>query len=197
MRREKPDRKYIKKRGKVIVGQAFSQSRNTIPDRNITPSRNFIPKERLEFICALIIALSGFFLYLNTIFNDYAVDDLAVIQENRFTKQGVAGIPILLRTFYWEGYWNNNSGIYRPLSMVTFALEWQFFPDNPHAGHVTNIILYAITGFLLFKVLRRLMPEQNILFPFFVSLVFIAHPVHTEVVANIKSRDEILCLLLF
>jgi tetratricopeptide (TPR) repeat protein len=41
------------------------------------------------------------------------------------------------------------------------------------------------------------MPEQNILFPFFVSLVFIAHPVHTEVVANIKSRDEILCLLLF
>jgi Flp pilus assembly protein TadD len=156
-----------------------------------------VPQHRLALFLGLFVALSGFILYFNTIFNDYALDDQAVIQENRFTKQGVAGIPILLRTFYWEGYWDNNAGLYRPLSMITFALEWQFFPGNPHAGHVTNVLLYALTGFLLFRMLRRMMPKAGLLFPFLISLLFMSHPVHTEVVANIKSRDEILCLLLF
>jgi len=156
-----------------------------------------IPSRRLELIFPLIVAISGFLLYFNTIFNDYALDDLAVIQENRFTKQGIAGIPVLLRTFYWEGYWNNNAGLYRPLSMVTFAIEWQFFPGNPHAGHFTNVFFYALTGFLLFRVLRRMMSKFTILLPLIISLLFIAQPLHTEVVANIKSRDEILCLLLF
>ena len=32
---------------------------------------------------------------------------------------------------------------------------------------------------------------------FAAALLFVAHPIHTETVANIKSRDEILCLLLF
>jgi Flp pilus assembly protein TadD len=195
MRKEKTTKKPYKNPDKVVVGLAASELRKE--NQAASGIQKIIPAARLEFIFALIIALSGFFLYLNTIFNEYAVDDLAVIRENRFTKQGIAGIPVLLRTFYWEGYWNNNSGIYRPLSMVTFAIEWEFFPDNPHAGHLTNILLYTLTGFLLFKVLRRLMSGYDILLPFFISLLFIAHPVHTEAVANIKSRDEILCLLFF
>ena len=149
----------------------------------------------LDLTLALFITISGLLLYFNTVFNNYALDDLAVIQENRFTRQGIAGIPDLLSTFYWQGYWNNNSGLYRPLSMVTFALEWQFFPENPHAGHITNIILYAITGFFLFRMLRRLMAKHNIILPFVISVLFVFHPIHTEVVANIKSRDEILCML--
>jgi len=155
------------------------------------------PPMRLELYFSLIVATIGFLLYFNTIFNDYALDDRAVIQENKFTQQGIAGIPTLLTTFYWAGFWGDNAGLYRPLSMVTFAIEWQFFPNNPHVGHITNILLYALTGFLLFRMLRRMMPKHNILLPFIISLLFIAHPIHTEVVANIKSRDEILCLLFF
>jgi tetratricopeptide (TPR) repeat protein len=174
--------------------------RNPVKDMEVKTAAlpsDSIKTGRLELIFAIFIAILGLLLYFNTIFNEYALDDLAVIQENRFTKQGFAGIPVLLRTFYWEGYWNNNSGLYRPLSMITFAVEWQFFPGNPHAGHVTNVLLYAITGFLLFRMLRRMMAKENILLPFIISILFIAHPLHTEVVANIKSRDEILCLLLF
>ncbi|MFZ4546386.1 MAG: tetratricopeptide repeat protein [Bacteroidales bacterium] len=156
-----------------------------------------IPTKRLELYFSIVVATIGFLLYFNTVFNDYALDDRAVIQENKFTKQGIAGIPTLLTTFYWAGFWGDNAGLYRPLSMVTFAVEWQFFPNNPHVGHVTNILLYALTGFLLFRMVRRMMPKHNILLPFIVSLLFIAHPIHTEVVANIKSRDEILCLLFF
>jgi tetratricopeptide (TPR) repeat protein len=178
---------------KKPVSKGAKVQETNIPE----PLQAAIPPKRLELYFSIIVATIGFLLYFNTVFNDYALDDRAVIQENKFTKQGIAGIPTLLTTFYWAGFWGDNAGLYRPLSMVTFAVEWQFFPDNPHVGHVTNILLYALTGFLLFRMLKRMMPKHTILLPFIVSLLFMAHPIHTEVVANIKSRDEILCLLFF
>jgi protein O-mannosyl-transferase len=60
-----------------------------------------------------------------------------------------------------------------------------------------NVLLYALTAVLLFQLLRRLLKQYNPLLPFFCTLLYIAHPLHTEVVANIKSRDELLCFLFF
>lgn len=110
---------------------------------------------------------------------------------------GFAGIPSMLKTFYWQGYWDQNSGVYRPLSMITFAVEYQFFKDNPHVSHFISVLLYALTIVLLFHVLRLLFTDGSVIFPFAVTLLFAAHPAHTEVVANIKSRDELLCFIFF
>jgi len=60
--------------------------------------------------------------------------------------------------------------------------------------HLVNVLLYALTGVVLFLLLSLLFRNM----PFFVlavTLLFMAHPIHTEVVANIKSRDEILSFL--
>jgi protein O-mannosyl-transferase len=67
-------------------------------------------------------------------------------------------------------------------------------PGNPALGHGVNVFLFALTGLLLFNTLK-LYSKNNILFSFIASMLFIAHPIHTEVVANIKSLDEILALL--
>ena len=48
---------------------------------------------------------------------------------------------------------------------------------------------------MLLLVLMQLFPSRNPAFSFLISLVFITHPIHTEVVANLKSRDEILSFL--
>jgi protein O-mannosyl-transferase len=60
--------------------------------------------------------------------------------------------------------------------------------------------LYALSGVVLHLVLRRcLNPSFQITsflnVPFICSMLYIAHPIHTEAVANIKGRDEILCVL--
>jgi hypothetical protein len=55
-------------------------------------------------------------------------------------------------------------------------------------------VVHAHRG-LLFITLTKLLPQKNLLIPFLTTLLFIAHPIHTEVVVNIKSRDEILCFL--
>lgn len=67
-------------------------------------------------------------------------------------------------------------------------------------GHLINILLYGFTGVVLYLLLLQLLgPNKNAVFPYFMALattaLFIAHPIHTEAVANIKGRDEIMTLL--
>src|ERR1700733_11899449 len=145
----------------------------------------------LKLILGIIAALFGFILYASTIGHDYCLDDVAVIKSNSFTQMGVSGIPTLLRTYYWQGSCNINAGLYRPLSMILFAIEWQFFPNAPHVYHFVNVLLHALIGYLLFSLLTKLFAKTNLVFPFIVTLLFLAHPIHTEVVANIKSADEL------
>jgi tetratricopeptide (TPR) repeat protein len=148
----------------------------------------------LKLTLALFVAICGCMLYIQTIRYDYALDDLAAINENRFVQKGLNGIGTLFSTLYWDGFKSGGLQQYRPLSLVTFAIEWEFFPNNPAAGHFMNVFFYALTGFILFRLLCRLF-RNNLVIPFVATLLFMAHPVHTEVVANIKSRDEILCML--
>lgn len=144
-----------------------------------------------------VLGILAFLAYFTTFSFGFVLDDVAVITENSHVKEGFAGIPKILSTFYWDGYWAQGSGIFRPLSLVLFAIEYAISPDNPMIHHAVSVILYALTCMLGFRVIRTLLPNLS-LWALFAGLVFFAvHPAHTEVVANIKSRDEILALLFF
>ncbi len=163
------------------------------------------PDKNVFRLQALIVFAFAFFIYANTIWNKYAVDDTIVITKNTLTKQGFAGIPKLLTTdafygFFGEGYKLVEGGRYRPLSLVTFAIEYQFFGMNPHISHFINVLLFALMGALIFFLLIELLqPKAPAAFswniPFIAALLFVAHPIHTEAVANIKGRDEIMGML--
>lgn len=142
---------------------------------------------------AAVLALIGFLLYVNTFGHQYALDDIAAVGQNLFVKKGIAGIPDLLRTEFWH-FSNISLGYYRPLSLITFALEQEYFKDNPHISHMINAGLYGLTGFVIGLLLQKWLSAQTIT-AFLIGLVFIAHPIHTEIVANIKGRDEILSFL--
>jgi len=152
--------------------------------------------KKLKISLGIIIGVFAFLLYAQSIFNEYALDDKSVTVENKLVTKGLAGIPELLKTDYWYG-WKTALRVpeYRPTSLIMFAVEWQFYPNNPHVGHFINVLLYSITCYLLFLVLCELFRQQNFLIPFVCSLFYAAHPIHTEVVDYIKSRDEILCFL--
>lgn len=141
----------------------------------------------------LVLALLGFLLYINTFGHQYALDDIAAIGQNLFVKKGIAGIPDLLRTEFWH-FSNISLGYYRPLSLITFALEQEYFKDSPHISHMINAGLYGLTGLVIGILLQKWLHKQTIP-AFLIGLVFIAHPLHTEIVANIKGRDEILSFL--
>ena len=143
------------------------------------------------------IFLFGFLLNVNTFNHGYVLDDPLVINENRITKQGLEGIPTILTSAYRYGFRDDKSdgGLYRPLSVVTFAIEHELFGLNPTASHIIQVLIYAFTGLMLFLTLLKLFKNYNYVIPLLATLFFIAHPIHTEVVANLKSRDEMLSFL--
>jgi protein O-mannosyl-transferase len=156
-----------------------------------------------EHIFLLFIGL-GFVLYGNTIGHDYALDDAIVISENQFTKEGISGIKDLLWYDTFTGFFGKEKqlvagGRYRPFSLITFAIEYEFFGLNPYISHFINISLYILTVIFLFLVLQKSISAKNkntlTSISFISSILYLFHPIHTEVVANIKGRDEILAFL--
>lgn len=166
--------------------------------------KNLEQKALNKKIYFIILALT-FLLYGNTLTNDYALDDAIVITQNQFTKEGISGISDIVSTEFFTGFFGRQKnlvagGRYRPLSVVTFALEYEFFGQNPFISHFINVLLYALTGILLFIILSRLFQSYKetkwyFSIPFLASIIWIAHPIHTEAIANIKGRDEILAFL--
>lgn len=124
---------------------------------------------------------------------------------------------------YYKQFNSSNQlsgGRYRPLSIATFAFEQQFLGPVPakavdsvvaHAGemgpqekklmkdmhvrHVLNVLWYTLAVIVLLYFLRYVAFRSNPLLALLAALLFTVHPLHTEVVANVKSRDEIMSLM--
>ncbi|MCK6648068.1 MAG: tetratricopeptide repeat protein [Bacteroidia bacterium] len=160
---------------------------------------------------ALILIFIGFFIYGNSFKNEYALDDGIVIIKNEYVQQGLRGVPKIFKTDSYDSFYKQmnakqqlSGGRYRPLSVVTFALEEQFFGNGDKESpsetvtmvrHMLNVTFYILSVIILLQFLRTYIFKENTIIPFLTCLIFLIHPLHTEVVANIKSRDEILSFL--
>ena len=178
---------------------------------------NAIARKR-DMILKVIIVVFGFMLYANTLGHGYALDDTVTIWKNEFTQRGIDGIGDILSYDTMAGMFGKDmdevaGGRYRPLSVVMFAIELELFgkkteaPDYtgdivaaPFVGHFFNVLYYCLLLLLLYSVLKKMFRNHQprywfLSIPFLTVMLFAAHPLHTEVVANIKSRDEIMAFM--
>ena len=140
----------------------------------------------------LIILAASFVVYGNTISHDFVLDDDVVYRYNRYVQSGLKGVPDILSHGFLHGFNARNDQSYRPVVLVVFAVEHALFGNNPNALHFLNIMYYGLLCCLLYYLLNLLMPQKNEWLLLFIVLLYLTHPIHTEVVANIKGRDEIL-----
>ncbi|MCC6180679.1 MAG: hypothetical protein IT237_02480 [Bacteroidia bacterium] len=141
----------------------------------------------------LLFLVFSFILYGNTLKNGYGLDD-QFVTENNYTNEGLKSIPRIFKSHYAERD-GKNYYEYRPLVKVSFAIEHQLFGVKPWVGHLINLILYAICVQLLFKVLSFIFEDKSEFFSISICLIFMSHPIHTEVVASLKNRDILLCFI--
>jgi protein O-mannosyl-transferase len=132
-------------------------------------------------------------LYANTLGHGFVLDDDLAIKLHSHVPKGVGGWFDILISDYRTG--GLGEGMYRPVSLLQFAFEWMLAPESPGVHHFFNLFWFAILGATVYLLLRQWFDKA----PWWVAMagacLFVAHPIHTEVVANIKSRDEIMSLL--
>lgn len=171
------------------------KEQSVIKQTNVSvPVLNKPRNNKLKFQLSFFLGILAFILYANTLKHDYAFDDALVITENSIVQKGAAAIPEILQTNYVAGRNHSTSTMYRPFTLSMIAIEQSLSPDDPHLSHWMNCLFFAFTVMLLFVVLCRIFVNQPLLIPLMATLLFVVHPIHTEVVANIKSRDELMAL---
>ncbi len=197
----------------------------------------------------LLIILVSLGLNWNTVYNDYALDDSIIIIQNLNVQEGISGIPAIMTTNAFQGYMDMTGveiplagGRYRPLSIVTFAIEQSFFgktlgsdyraasdslrqiqadpttsnniktkqllrvdkinkaiidSNNSIASfrHFVQLLLFALCLISIHLFLVTFFFKERPFLATLAVMIFAVLPVHAEVVANIKSRDEIMSLL--
>lgn len=158
-----------------------------------------------------LIVILVFILYANSINNEYSLDDNIVVdRKDGIVEKGFKAIPKIFKSRYAID--PKQSYDYRPITTISFAIEKQFFKRLPpsqtakekkrkdkltqaNISHLINVLLYTLTCIVLFQLLRMVFDQYSILLSLLITIIFIVHPIHTEVVANIKCRDELLMFL--
>ena len=114
---------------------------------------------------SILLIIVGLIFYANSFKNEYALDDGIVIIKNEYVQQGLRGVPKILKTDSYDSFYKQmnakqqlSGGRYRPLSVVTFALEEQFFGNGDkekpsdtvtYVRHVVNVLLYIFSIIVL------------------------------------------------
>lgn len=142
----------------------------------------------LVVVCALAIGI-----YLNSLENGFALDDVAMVAENE-QVHGIARLPEAVSGPYWMTG-PSEFGMYRPVTLATFAVDWELWSGDPIGFHLTNIVLHAAATALVFLLLLQL----GVIVPGALAgaAVFALHPVHVEAVANVVGRAEVLTTIFF
>lgn len=143
----------------------------------------------------IILAAVVLLVNVRTIGYDYTLDDPFFTKDNPNVSKGLSAVKEFFTHAAYYGVFKNHDASYRPLMLTSFAAEKDLFGFNPHTGHLINLLLFALEIVLLFQLLRRLFHSMSVYIPFFMTMLFALHPIHTEVIASIKSRDEIMGLL--
>ena len=101
------------------------------------------------------MALAAILVYLNSLANGFAFDDLGIIVDNP-TVHELGNLLRIWGTPYWPGAEALDRGLYRPLTVFLFAIQWAVGQGSPFPFHVLNVLLHALASLLVFRLLDRL-----------------------------------------
>lgn len=164
------------------------------PPRSSFPDREF-----------RILALAGLFLvawiaYANALHNNLVFDDVAFSAGNRISNLDFSSIGLYFTSDVWAST-GNQSGLYRPLFLLAVAAEATIFGDWYVGYHLVNVLLHSLVALALFSLVRYLLsatgsvPRPAAYAALLSVLVFVVHPINTEVVNSIFNRSGMLVTL--
>ena len=159
-------------------------------------SKVIMTMKNTRIIFYLIIVAVSFFVYYNSLNNDFVFDDESVVQNN-ISIQTLSNIPKFFTAE--EGFHKVIGRYYRPVVSSLYATDFALWGLKPFGFHLTNVIIHVIASLLLLMILLKLFGDYKygLLSALIGALIFAVHPVHTEAVSWISGRTDSLTTLFF
>lgn len=156
-----------------------------------SPNPGRRPAPGVPFPWIVVVASVAIALYANSLGGALVYDDVNAITNNALVRD--ADVRGILTTPSW---WGDGRGhLWRPLTTLSFALDHARSGLAPLRYHVENVVLHAVVSVLVLIVFAAAGVGPPIAFA--AALLFACHPVHTEAVANVVGRAELIAALGF
>ena len=142
---------------------------------------------RALLLCLILAAIC----YTNSLSNAFILDDILIVAANERIRH------IQPLQFLFQPYWGdlNHAGIYRPLTIFSFSLEYPIWKVWAPGYRLVNVLLHALNGWLVFLLVRGLLGSPAAALG--AAAVYVIHPIQTEAVVSIVGRSELLAAALF
>ena len=155
-------------------------------------SLNVPAKKTVMLASVVLIIILGLAVYANSLNGKFIYDDGALIERNMVIKD----LSVLPKVFTEDI--GKPAGVkyayYRPLQMVTYAIDYFIWKSNPFGYHLTSVLLHILVALCIYWLIYALFEDMAI--AVLTAVFFVVHPIHTTVVSYISTRAESLCLLL-
>ena len=136
----------------------------------------------------VLVGVAAFMVYANALANELVYDDQFLIVRSWIVER--LDFRSVFTTHYWAGYPGNDTGQYRPLTVLTFLLD-ALGGIRPFRFHLTNVLLHVCCSLLAWMLCRR--AGMTRFAAGFAGLLFAVHPIHSEVAAGVTfGRSDLL-----
>ena len=150
-----------------------------------------IKRRPVNLLPIVLIIIIGFAIYANSLGGKFLWDDEYIVKFNTYIRN-FSNIENIFKSDIGTGS-GRHFGFYRPIQIVTYTIDHLFWKLNPFGYHLTNIILHILAAIAVY-ILGFILFEET--FPaLFASILFLAHPDATAVVAYISGRADSLAIL--
>lgn len=137
---------------------------------------------------ALAIAALAYLAFGNSLWNGFVFDDVPIIQENVAIRR-LSNLRAIFGAGYWPGP-DMEEPHYRPLVIFSYAFNYAVAGLRPFTYHLVNVLLHAGNSALVYCLFVALFKARGVALG--AAAAFALHPIHTEAVANVVGRAELL-----
>ena len=165
---------------------------------------------RREWLRVLLLMVIGVIVRAPALQGERIWDDAYLAHDSPFIKSPL----LILEAFRHYLFSDSVSVHYRPVQNISFIVDYFFWNTDAYGFHLTNVLLHAASGVLLYFLLRQLFASLFLrrvsivvraralrrlpwisLAAFFVALIWAVHPVHSAAVDYISGRADSLAFL--
>jgi tetratricopeptide (TPR) repeat protein len=160
---------------------------------------------RRPVVALLVFLTAALAVYAPALGASFLWDDQALVRGNLLIRSPLCALEAFRHTLF-----DGNSNFYRPVQTLTYIIDYWFWGMNAFGYHLTNILIHGCNAWLLFLVLRRMLPallppreaasrqtpdasgaDQIALA---IAALWGLHPVHSAAVAYVSGRADTLAM---
>ncbi|XP_046569589.1 protein O-mannosyl-transferase TMTC4-like [Haliotis rubra] len=194
-----------------MIGISRLTPRSSKTNYQETDWDDVLPVPKLSFsVASVLVFCLAVLCFANSHDGEFLFDDLSAVTRNKDLLPETPLSHLFAHDFWGNKLDNTSHKSYRPVTVMTFRWNYAWAGGlHPRGFHVVNIVLHGLVSVIFLAVFSVLMSgyqvDQESARPVFASpraallcaVLFAVHPIHTESVAGVVGRADLLCALTF